>query len=59
MAEDAGRTDPGGRLQLVCHPLVAEQAASLSPHLAARIGQRYEIEGRAELARDHLDVRPL
>lgn len=59
MAEDAGRADPGGRLQLVCHPLVAEQASALSPHLAARIGQRYEITGRAELARDHLDVRPL
>ena len=59
MAEDAGRADPGGRLQLVCHPAVAEQASSLSPHLAARIGQRYEIVGRAELARDHLDVRPL
>jgi Ribonuclease G/E len=59
MAEDAGRADPGGRFQLVCHPSVAEQASALSPHLAARIGQRYEIAGRAELAREHLDVRPL
>jgi Ribonuclease G/E len=59
MAEDAGRADPGGRLQLVCHTAVAEQAKALSHHLAARLGQRYEIEGRAELARNHLDVRPL
>ena len=58
-AEDAGRSDPGARMQLICHRHVADQAKALSSHLAARIGQRYEIIGRDDLARDHLDVRPL
>lgn len=58
-AEDFVRSDPGARLQLICHKRVEDQARALFEHLAARIGQCYEIIGQDDLAYDHLDVRLL